>query len=117
MAGSIDRRKLACVLALLSSDKQGEVLSAAAAASRLVRSAGMDWNELLSPPAPANSQHPPEADRRRRTDLAMLRAAQARRHVLNTWEIGFLISIEKQIARGRALTLKQRIKLAELATR
>jgi hypothetical protein len=46
------RSKLAKLLALLGSDKEGECIAAALAAHRLVQSAALTWQLVLSPPVP-----------------------------------------------------------------
>jgi hypothetical protein len=46
--GQFDRARLAKLLALVGSDHDGEALSAARAADRLVRRAGLSWTEALS---------------------------------------------------------------------
>ena len=59
----------------------------------MVRTAKLTWDEVLAP-IPANQSIRSEADHRRGPDGAMLRAAMARRHLLNGWESAFLGSIE-----------------------
>jgi hypothetical protein len=44
-----DRNELANTLPLLATDKQGEVLAAAAAANRLIVSCGTTWDAVLAP--------------------------------------------------------------------
>ena len=45
----LDLRKVICALKLLTSDKDGEVLAAAAAVNRMLKTASMIWNEILLP--------------------------------------------------------------------
>ena len=52
-----DLDKLASILALLSSDKPGEVGAAAAAAQRLLTRHGLTFRDLAARPAPAPSPH------------------------------------------------------------
>lgn len=44
-----ERSRLGAVLALLSSDKAGEVAAAAAAATRIQRASGLSWHQILQP--------------------------------------------------------------------
>ena len=55
MPTQIDTDKLAKILAMLSSEHDGQVLNAARQATRIIREAGKTWADLLPkmPPAPA----------------------------------------------------------------
>src|SRR4051812_5767048 len=97
---AIDRRKLAAVLALLSSDKPGERDAAAHAATRMVRRANLSWEQVLEP-TPANDRHHADDSTRRagewKSDEDLLTAAQAKLPTLTGWELDFVGSIEKQL--------------------
>lgn len=54
------RARLARLLGMLGSHHDGEALNAARLADRLVRSSGLTWTEVLSPP-PALDPQPDEA--------------------------------------------------------
>ena len=111
---AIDRRKLAAVLALLSSDKQGERDAAAHAATRMMKATGLSWDEILqSQPAPAND-HPQYSTQDWRSDNELLTLAKAKLPALTNWELMFVESIGNQLYRGRHLTQKQRRCLLEI---
>jgi len=104
-------------LNLLSSDKLGEVQAAALAAHRLVKSAGMTWEDFLQPPAvkpksdppqpkpkrPRRETPPPEPPKPSWRFMALF-CLEEYASQLTTWETEFLRSL---IARQRDLTDKQ----------
>ena len=102
--------KLAKVCGLLGSDHDGERAAAAAAATRILRDAGVSWSELLSagaapPDTPATTPataHPQEIARE-----ILLR----QRHLLSAWEVGFTENLARW--RGRP-TPRQIARLARL---
>jgi len=49
---SLDREKLAKVLALMSSPLDGEALAAARQAAVMVSGAGLRWSDVVDPPPP-----------------------------------------------------------------
>ena len=100
------RRRLLGVLARLDSDFEGERSAAGLLATRMLREAGLSWDDLIGAP---------EALRQRdvapvgwRVDLAL-----AQRHVsfLRDWEKGFVGSLERRAT----LTAKQKLVLTEIA--
>lgn len=106
-----DRKRLAGALALLGSDKAGEVLAAAAAACRMVQARGLTWSDVLAaqpaPVPPPRSAAPDRAEWRR--DLGL-----CQRHPtgLTEWERIFTASL---CQREKLPSLAQRLKLAEVA--
>ncbi len=100
------RRKLVGVLGLLGSDFDGERSAAALLASRMLRDAGLQWDDLIGQP---------ETSRRREDVPAGWRAdlAFASRHIsfCRPWEQGFL----RSIASKSSLSTKQRGTLTEIA--
>jgi len=74
----IDLHRLIPVLKLLTSDKDGEVLAAAAAVNRMLTTAGTSWDEVIL--------FEPMRPRPHGTDQEMLRQAQSRGARLNSWE-------------------------------
>jgi hypothetical protein len=95
----LDLTKLARILRLLGSDKSGEVLSAAHATTKMLRSAGLDWEQILSPRSNLQSAL---------SDEELLAIALAKISMLSTWEQGFIHSLERLLYRGHQLTEKQR---------
>ena len=102
-----DRIKLAKVLALLDSDKEGEALAAARAAARLVRERGATWRQVIEPAAIEKTL----------PELGTWRATVARclecRGSLRAWEVGFL----RDLPAFQRLSTKQRYVLKEIADR
>jgi len=99
-----ERRKLARVLELLSSDHPGERQAAAEAAHRLVREAGARWEDIiLINPQP--SQRPTRHPSPRRSPTSGYRYARWRdwrsaagacwrhRRLLNAWEEDFVANL------------------------
>lgn len=105
-----DRRRLAGVLARLSSDYPGERDAAALLASRIVRDRDVTWLDVLRADLAAHT--PDTADPRRNTapgsDLAL---CLRHRGQLNGWEQQFIRSIAAVTRR----TPGQARKLAEIA--
>jgi hypothetical protein len=54
-----DRRRLVGCLALLGSPVRGEVLAAAAGASRIVKARGLSWDAVIAPALPEPDRAPP----------------------------------------------------------
>jgi hypothetical protein len=98
----LDRDKLIRILGMLGSAHDGEVLSAARQAQRLVREAGLTWEEILTIPAPRVLVLPTAPSTWQEKILDCLDAEDA---ALSDWERGFLLSVR---ARGKPLTEKQR---------
>jgi hypothetical protein len=110
---AINRRRLAQVLELLSSDQPGERQAAAEAANRLVRASGLRWTDVLDPPP----QRPPEPRRRasRRSPpwRSLLATCRAHPELLTRWEREFVGSLSG----FRTISKKQYAILARLAGR
>lgn len=95
-----DRERLARLLAMFSSDYDGEVVNAARAAERLVKSAGVTWHDVLATtfaPGPPPYREPPQRKQwnDRKVSPHQREAAQMleKRHLLTQFEIDFLSSI------------------------
>jgi hypothetical protein len=94
--------KLAKLLPVLASDKDGEVIATARAIGRTLSAAGADWHDLaavLTEPPPA-----PEPEFKLPFIIRCLHGHPA----LTDWESRFIASIAAQQARGRTLSEKQR---------
>ena len=102
-----DRVRLGKMLALLDSDKEGEVLAAARAAVRPVRQRGISWHQVVEPPAVQKTL--PEIGTWRQTVARCLEHPGA----LRRWEIGFL----RDLPSFHRLSTKQRYCLKEIADR
>jgi len=107
---SDDRRRLAGVLARLSSDHAGEREAAALLATRLVRDRNVSWLDVLQPEPQGHK--PADADPRHNADPGS-DLALCQRHVgrLTAWEHEFVWSV----ARTRRQSPGQGRKLAEIA--
>jgi hypothetical protein len=70
---ALDRTRLACVLGMLGSDHDGEVLNAARAAERMRREAGLTWPEILKSEAVPEPRAETEEERRRKEAAAEVR--------------------------------------------
>ena len=101
------RAKLAKLLALLGSNQAGERDAAGLAAHRLVQSAGLSWQQVLSPPIPDRPL--PELGTWRQTVRTCLECPDA----LRPWELGFLTDLPK----FPRLSVKQRYCLKTIADR
>jgi hypothetical protein len=96
--------RLRCLLLMLSSDRDGEVVAAARAIGRTLQSAGSDWHDLaqaLCPPAPIVRGR--DNDERHWRDLVAFCTARISR--LSGREREFLRSITRW--RGDTLTERQ----------
>jgi hypothetical protein len=90
-AGRLDRDRLACVLGLLGSRHDGEVLAAARAAERMRRAAGLTWREVIEPTPPAT------AAESSLSVAEMLRLWDEHRDgCLSNWERQFLLSVRRR---------------------
>jgi hypothetical protein len=107
-----ERTKLARVLALLDSPVPGEIIAAAAAANRLISSAGVSWEALLVPQlsSPDLDEDPPRTDGGWRAQAADCRRY---RDLLNDWENQFLDGL----ASFPRPSPKQQRRLAEIVTK
>ncbi len=101
------RTKLAKLLALLGSDKAGERDAAGLAAHRLVSTAGLSWQQVLSPPGPDKPL--PELGIWRETVRQCLEHPGS----LRPWEACFL----RDLPKFPRLSTKQRYCLKEIADR
>ena len=101
-----ERRRLVGVLGRLDSDFDGERAAAGLLASRMLRSAGLDWDALL--PADKPPRPPVLHATGWRGDLAF---CERHRSFLREWESGFVASVGSR----SGLTPKQRTVLAEIA--
>jgi hypothetical protein len=86
-------QKLSKVCALLASDQPGEVVAAAAAGTRLLRSHGLSWADLLRP-CPA---HRPEVRQSGDHQSRALRVLARGAGRLSEWEREFLTSLSRQV--------------------
>jgi hypothetical protein len=102
-----ERAKLAKVLGLLDSDREGEALAAARAAARLVKQHDTTWREVIEPPAIEKKL--PELGVWRETVAQCLERPGS----LRPWEVGFL----RDLPAFRRLSSKQRYCLKEIADR
>ena len=103
-----ERTRLVKVLSMLGSDHEGERAAAGLLATRIVQSAGTDWDQLLhreehyQRPEPAGFSHPPTSD-------IGLCIRNLRR--LTPWEQNFILCLRDRTF----LSIDQRGKLAEIA--
>jgi hypothetical protein len=102
------RKKLQKVLQLLASDRQGEVVAAAAAAQRILKQADLSWSDILSD-KPAPYREPLIGTTWRTTCVEL----QKRQGSLRAWERGFVADLP----RFQRLSTKQRYCLKEIADR
>ena len=102
--------KLSKICGLLGSDQDGERSAAAHQATRLLRSHGLTWADVISParpvPAPSIPTHWP-------SHAAAVAAALRHAKHLTDWERTFL----RDIARRGRLTLRQAARLAEIVAK
>jgi hypothetical protein len=93
--------KLAKLIPLLGSDKDGEVVAAARAIGRALQSAKADWHDLVRVLTDA-----PDTDTD--NDLPFILRCLHGHPALTEWESKFIASIVQQQARERSLSDKQR---------
>jgi hypothetical protein len=110
--------RLVRICGLLGSDHAGEAASAAAAATKIIRSAGLTWSELLAPivtpPAPSARPRHRHAPHCGPGDWRAAAAACLQRPGLfSEWEHNFLYSV----LGFRRLSPKQEAILARLVER
>lgn len=124
-----DRERLAHLLAMFSSNFDGEVVNAARAAERLIKRSGETWESVIihgiAGPTrretyePPRHHHKPQPRERGAADhKAEVEACQEQAHLLTAWEQEFLTSIldrwslsEKQ--RARLDQIKDKLKKYE----
>ena len=107
-----ERRRLVGALALLASDRAGEVAAAALAATRIVQGKALSWDALIASPAPP----PQPADLRGSVNPVVTDLDLAVRHRANLdeWPRQFIDGLMKRRG-GKSLTPKQAAKLHEIA--
>lgn len=103
---TIDRERLAKLLGMIGSDHDGEALSAARMADRLVQEARLTWHEVLHVEYRELEIVPDISE-----DLRMVLGLQQYRSSITEWERGFLDTVEVWLRRGWNLTEKQRVVL------
>jgi hypothetical protein len=102
------RRKLASVLGMLGSDFAGERDAAAQLATRIVRGAGVQWEDLIAGPRPGPRHDPPPDGWRK-----VAQRCAAYPEWLSDWERGFVAGL----ARWRCLSARQAAALDRIALR
>lgn len=102
-----ERRRLVGVLGLLASDQDGERAAAGLLATRLLRSAGATWEEVI-PEKSGQLGHSIPTPSGWRTDLAL---TQRQVRFLRAWEQNFVSSL----VTVRAPSQKQQAILREIA--
>lgn len=90
--GGDDAERLTKILRLLSSDSDGEVLSAAAAASRFLRARSLDWPDIIRV-----AHLPSVPDWVRHANYCLMHPF--RDHSLNEWEANFCVALTRQVHR------------------
>lgn len=100
-----ERNKLVAILARLGSDFDGERAAAGLLATRMLRAAGLGWDDLI----PGQDAPMPAADTGAGADLALCRRHAAS---LSPWELAFVAGCQAQ---RTPLSERQRTKLAETA--
>jgi hypothetical protein len=96
--------KLAKVCGLLGSDHDGERANAAAQATRLLKEAGLTWEEFVRRPCPTPQPPRQPYQQQAHDHRARARRALMRAHLLNPWQKDFLSNIA---VRHEPLTPKQ----------
>lgn len=104
---STERRRLVGILGRLGSDHDGERAAAGLLASRMLREAGLQWDDLIGEPETSRRRDVLPAGWRADLTLASRHASFCR-----PWEQNFL----RSIANKPGLSTKQRSILAEIAT-
>ena len=105
MPAPLDRSRLAKLLGLIGSEHDGEALTAARAADRLVRGAALTWFDIVTP------QHSTTASA---SDDEIIRSCLGSSELLNDWEARFVRSVRSQ---GYRMTPRQRATLERIADR
>jgi hypothetical protein len=108
------RRELAGVLGMLGSSFAGERDAAARLANRIVRGAGVQWDELIAGPAPDSRREPPPYQPPPRPSSGWRELAQrcaAYPEWLSEWEREFVAGL----GRWRRLSAKQAATLDRIA--
>ena len=90
MTASLDRDRLVKLCGMFGSDHPGERANAAAAADKLIRSAGMRWPDIILPGLPA----PPA--RSVNTVAEAIRLLRRHDNLLTAWERDFVRSVSAQ---------------------
>lgn len=93
-----DRNRLVAILGRLGSDFDGERAAAGLLATRMLQGLGLQWDEVVAPPAIADSRPAPKSWR------AEVYAAMDAADVLSPWENDFLANL----AHRPAISAKQR---------
>lgn len=110
-----ERRKLVAILGMMGSDHDGERAAAAALASRIVRAAGLGWDDLIST-APAPQQQAPGGARdgagSRWQDSDDIAVCLKWLGHLNAWECSFVTDLRRA---RRPLSPAQKAKLLQIA--
>jgi hypothetical protein len=107
-----DRDRLTRLLGMLGSDFDGEVANAGRLADRLVRAAGLTWDDIVGPALPP-PDHEPAADPVRGDWRAMAAACTRYSHLIDKWEWQFLSGLQ----RFPRLSTKQRAILIRIVSR
>jgi len=117
----LDRRRLAKLCALLSSDKDGEVLAAARKANQMVRQSGLSWEAVLvALPAPKAKKAPPQPKPPPTPVSPILEKIKfCRRYpgFLYSNEQDFLFTLQRRIKYGNEPTEKQSAWLEKILAR
>jgi hypothetical protein len=103
-AQHLDRERLAKLCGMFGSEHPGERANAAAAADKLIRSAGMRWPDIILPALPA-----PPGTRPVNGVADAIRFVLEHREALSEWELGFAESIR----RARYRLSKKQIEILE----
>ncbi|WP_353857967.1 hypothetical protein [Azospirillum formosense] len=118
--------KLAKLLPVLSSDKPGEVVNAAAAITRALTAAGTDWHDLTAlltaAPAPPQGATPHQGAAPAPRPGPVTSWGAARRlwenpALLNDWERVFVSSILDRLRSGKPLSERQAATLTRVYRR
>ena len=104
----IDTSKLAKLCGMFSSNHMGERANAAAMADKIVRSAGLTWDQLFSKPPQAAKPSSLEE---------VFEFIHDRKHQLSEWEYSFVGSVFGQFQLKGTLSEKQWAKLFEIQER
>ena len=94
----LDRDRLVKLCGMFGSDHAGERANAAAAADKLIRSAGMRWPDVILPALPTPTRRPIN------TVADAIRFVVEHHEVLTDWEADFIRSVAM---RGYRLSPKQ----------